>query len=164
MLSEFLNLLQIRAHDLDADGCSYPCRKHVHPGLDRHGPGIGNPGKLHGLIKPSLSIDQLIHTFVVRPQAAKNLLQPIRRPGGIPFSNLRPFRFGFEQDDGFHHGKGGRIRGCLRAARLPEDKIDFRKTSSAPCPAPEAVSEPRSPRGPEAPSACKAASLQRGEA
>jgi hypothetical protein len=48
---EAVELVEIGAQDLDADRCADAGRQHVGTGLDRHGPGIGDAGKLQRLVE-----------------------------------------------------------------------------------------------------------------
>src|SRR4030042_6522143 len=125
MLTELLNYFQIRTHDLDPDGCSHACGKHINPGLDGHGPGVGDTRKPHLFIKAPRAINQFIRTFMIWPDSPKHFLQPVWCPRRVPSRGFRPLRLGFEKNDCFHH-RERRWIGCrFCTACLAEDMMDF---------------------------------------
>ena len=77
MSAELLDLLEVGAVDLDADGGAHAGREHVDSRLDRHGPGIGHSRELQ---RPIHFRDQVFLADVVGGDVTQRLLQPLRRP------------------------------------------------------------------------------------
>ena len=105
-LAEPLKLRQVRAPDLDADGCADAGGEHVDAGLDWHRPSVGEPRHLDG--------------------GVHLLGQPLRRHPRPPFA------LGLELDRGFDHRQGCGIGRGVRAAELAEDVLDFGKGAQDP--------------------------------
>ena len=98
---QLFHFRQVFSQDLDADRGPDSGREHVGAGLDRHGPGVGNAGKLKSLVQ---FCDQ-----------------PVDGQAGTPLS------LGLEIDDRLEHlGRRGIGRG-LGASRLAVDRFDLRE-------------------------------------
>ncbi len=59
------SVVQVGPGDLDADGRFDAGGEHVDAGLDRHGPGIGEAGKLNGAV-------HRVHQFIGRAAAMRD--------------------------------------------------------------------------------------------
>ena len=101
LLGKLVDLDQISADHLDADGGTDSRRQHVDACLDRHGPGVGQARKLQGLVH-------------FRDQA-------------IDRDTRTPCFFRLEVDDGLEHLGRRRIGRSRGATRFAIDRSHFRK-------------------------------------
>ena len=122
--------VEVIAHDLDAHRGLDPGGEHVDPGLDGHGPGVGEAGKGDGGVEFGC---ELVHGDgpLLRPGQGQDCFQRPGPLGPVAVKTLHrhpaPLVFRLEHDGGLQHGERRRIGGGLGAADLAEDPFDLGK-------------------------------------
>ncbi len=100
-LAERLQRVQVRTEDLDADRGPDAGGQHVDAALDRHRPGVGDPGKLDGPVQLG---DEPV----------------VRHPGP-------PLVLRLQRDRGLEHVQRGRVGRRPGPPGLTEHRLDLRK-------------------------------------
>ena len=106
IFADALDNLQVRAGNLDANRRLDAGGKHVDARLDRHHPGVGDPGKIND---PVQFVDDLVDRHA--------------RP---------PLIFGMELDQGFDHGQGRRVGCGVGASDFSKHALHFRQRLDEP--------------------------------
>jgi hypothetical protein len=91
---------RVGPRDLEAERGSDARAQHVDPGLDGHGPRVGEARQAQGVVQ---LLNQGLARDVVRGDPAHHGQEPVGRPRGIPGVDLAPLRGRLQLDDRLEH-------------------------------------------------------------